>query len=572
MNWEKMEMLDRPDATLEIFQAEMPLGDTLDATVARFGHRPAMEFLGRRWNYAELGDLVARATRGLQDLGVKKDVKIGLCLPNTPYSIVFYYAALKTGATVVNYNPMYVERELLHQIKDSSTTIMVVLDLEVVYRKVANVAEAAGLKTLIVCPMAGVLPMIKASLFRVFRRRDRARIARDARHTTFASVTRSRLRPAQVKIDSHTDIAVLQYTGGTTGVPKGAMLTHANLTANCRQIVAHWDGVAMGQEATLAVLPLSHVFAMTSVMNYAVATGAEIILLPRFDLLQVIDTIERMKPTIFNAVPTIYTAINDEATKRTLDLSSIRLSISGGAPLPNEVRTTFTTLTGCLLVEGYGLTEAGPVVACNPPSGLVKGGSVGLPLLGTVVEIRDLEHPEIVLPTGENGEVSVRGPQVMAGYWEQSEATEAAFVDGALLTGDIGMLDADGYLFLVDRIKDVIFCGGYNVYPRLIEDALYQHPAVREAVVVGLPDAYRGEVPKAFVTLNPDMQATGEQLRLFLADYISKIEMPRSVEIRDSLPKTTIGKLSKNDLIVEEAALASSALARAGVTRGDARG
>jgi len=537
--------------------AVSPVGDLLAATIARFGDRPALEFLGRRWTYAALGALIARATRGLQDLGVGRGTMVGLCLPNTPYSVIFYYAALNAGATVVNYNPLYVERELTYQIKDSGTTVMVVLDIEAVFRKVANVAEAAGLKRLIVCPMTGILPLRKAVLFRLFKRRDRARIAPDPCMTSFAAIIANRSAPDPVVIDPAADIAVLQYTGGTTGVPKGAMLTHANLTANCRQAIAHWDGVRVGQEVVLAVLPLFHVFAMTSVMNYAIATGAELVLLPRFELAQVIDTIERKQITIFNAVPTIYAAINAAAARRKLDLRSIRLSISGGAPLPNEVRIAFTALTGCFLVEGYGLTEASPTVTCNPPSGEVKGGSVGIPVRGTTVEIRDPLHPERLLPKGEKGEVCVRGPQVMAGYWQRPAETKAVFVEGALRTGDIGYLDADGYLFLVDRIKDVIICSGFNVYPRILEDALYQHPAVHEAVVIGVPDAYRGQAPKAFVTLKPGAAATGEELRIFLADYVSKIEMPRSVEIRESLPKTMIGKLSKKELLAEEGSKAA---------------
>jgi len=532
--------------------AVSPVGALLAVAVARFGNRPALEFLGRRWTYAALGALVARATRGLQDLGVGKGTMVGLCLPNTPYSVIFYYAALNAGATVVNYNPLYVERELSYQIKDSGTMVMVVLDLEVVYRKVANVMETAGLETLIVCPMTGILPPAKAALFRLFKRRELAHVAPDARHVSFAAIIANRAAPASVGIDPASDIAVLQYTGGTTGVPKGAMLTHANLTANCNQAIAHWDGARMGEEVMLAVLPLFHVFAMTSVMNYAIAIGAELVLLPRFNLAQVIATIARKKVTIFNAVPTIYAAIGAEAAKRKLDLRSIRLSISGGAPLPNDVRTAFTALTGCFLVEGYGLTEASPTVTCNPPAGEVKGGSVGTPVRGTTVEIRDPLHPERLLPLGEKGEVCVHGPQMMAGYWQRPADTKAVFVDGALRTGDIGYLDTDGYLFLVDRIKDVILCSGFNVYPRVLEEALYHHPAIHEAVVIGVPDAYRGQVPKAFVTLKPNAVATGEELRAFLTEYVSKIEMPCSVEIRDSLPKTMIGKLSKKELLAEE--------------------
>ncbi len=526
------------------------LGDLLSTAAARWGSRPAMDFLGRRWSYAQLAALVERATRGLQDLGVGPGSKVGLCLPNTPYYVVFFYAVLRAGGTVVNYNPLYVERELAHQIGDSGTTIMVVLDLEAVYRKVANVAAGAGLARLVVCPMAGILPPARAVLFRAFRRRDVAAVPRDGRHVTFAALIASTVPPAPVAVRP-ADLAVLQYTGGTTGVPKGAMLTHANLVANCRQVRAHWTGGQVGAERILAVLPFFHVFAMTSVLNYAISMAAEIVMLPRFELGAMLKAVARRRVTVMNAVPTIFTAINTEAARRTLDLASIRFSVSGGAPLPGEVRERFVTLTGCKLVEGYGLTEASPVVSCNPPDGWVKPGSAGIAMVDTQIEIRDPQSGA-PLPAGERGEVCVRGPQVMAGYYNRPDDTAAVFTGGALRTGDIGYLDEDGYLFLVDRIKDVILCGGFNVYPRVLEDALYQHPAVLEATVIGVPDAYRGQAPKAFVVLRPGMAATAEALRLHLAGYVSKIELPQDVVIRDSLPKTMIGKLSKKELVAEE--------------------
>ena len=528
------------------------LDDALRDAVAQFGARPAMDFLGRRWSYGQLGDLVDRATRGLQAIGVAPGAKVGLCLPNTPYYIVFFFAVLRAGGTVVNYNPLYVERELSHQIADSGTTVMVVMDLEAVYRRVANVAASSGLRHLIVCPMAGILPPVKAALFRAFKRRERAAIPDDALHVRYDALMATPGPAAPVAVAA-SDLAVLQYTGGTTGVPKGAMLTQANLVANCRQVRAHWAGGQPGQERVLAVLPFFHVFAMTSVLNYGISLAAEIVMLPRFELQAMLKAVARRRVTVMNAVPTIYTAVNTAAAKRKPDLGSIKFSVSGGAPLPGEVRERFVALTGCKLVEGYGLTEASPVVSCNPPDGIVKPGSAGLPMLDTVVEIRD-PVSGAPMPAGERGEVCVRGPQVMAGYWQRPQETQAAFVDGALRTGDIGILDADGYLFLVDRIKDVILCGGYNVYPRVLEDALYEHPAVLEATVIGVPDPYRGQAPKAFVVLQPGAEATPALLRAHLAGYVSKIELPREVVIRDSLPKTMIGKLSKKELVAEEAA------------------
>ena len=530
-----------------------PVPDLLAAAVAEHGARPALNFMGRRWTYAELGQLVDRAAAGLQQRGVGKGSKVGLCLPNTPYSVIFYFAILKTGATVVNFSPLYVERELRHQIADSGTTIMVVPDLKVIHSRVAAVASESGLRTIIVCPMRGILPFVKGWLFQLFKRKDQAVFSEgDGLHLRLETLMRGAGAPTPVFIDAKVDVAVLQYTGGTTGVPKGAMLTHANLTANAHQVIGHVNCLQAAEERVLGVLPLFHVFAMTNVMNIPVALGCEIILVPRFQLQDLLATIAKEKATIFPGVPTIYTAINNAPGLDPKGLSSLKLCISGGAPLPGEVRHRFEELSGCKLVEGYGLSETAPVLTANPPLGVIKDGSVGLPVPETVIEIRDLADPHRVLATGERGEVCARGPQVMQGYWRRPQETRDAFVDGAFRTGDVGYVDEDGYLYLVDRIKDVILCGGYNVYPRMIEEALYLHPAVAEAVVIGVDDKYRGQAPKAFVTLREGETATPEQLLSFLTQQVSKIEMPKAVEIREQLPKTLVGKLSKKELVDEE--------------------
>ncbi|QTL01752.1 long-chain fatty acid--CoA ligase [Aquabacter sp. L1I39] len=530
-----------------------PVPDLLAAAVAAHGGRPALNFMGRRWTYGELGELVDRAAAGLQQMGVGKGSKVGLCLPNTPYSVIFYFAILKTGATVVNFSPLYVERELRHQIADSGTTIMVVPDLKVIHSRVASVAAESGLRSIIVCPMRGILPFVKGWMFQLFKRKDQAVFSEgDGLHLRMDTAMRGAGKFTPVFIDAQTDVAVLQYTGGTTGVPKGAMLTHANLTANAHQVIRHVDCLRAAEEKVLGVLPLFHVFAMTNVMNIPVALGCEIILVPRFQLQDLLATIAKEKATIFPGVPTIYTAINNAPGLDPKGLSSLKLCISGGAPLPAEVRHRFEQLSGCKLVEGYGLSETAPVLTANPPLGEIKDGSVGLPVPQTVIEIRDLADPHRVLGTGERGEVCARGPQVMQGYWRRPEETRNAFVDGAFRTGDVGYVDADGYLYLVDRIKDVILCGGYNVYPRMIEEALYLHPAVAEAVVIGVDDKYRGQAPKAFVTLREGESATPEELLAFLTKQVSKIEMPKAVEIREQLPKTLVGKLSKKELVDEE--------------------
>lgn len=528
-----------------------------DETVAAFGERRCLDFLGRIYSYREVGDLVDRAAKGFQDLGVGPGTRVGLCLPNSPYFVVCYYAVLKAGGTVVNYNPLYVERELASQITDSGTQIMVTLDLTILYAKVAAMLEATALRRIVVCPMAAILPQPQRLLFSLFKRGEVASIPDDPRHLRFRELIANDGAFHPVAVGPQ-DVAVLQYTGGTTGAPKGAMLTHANLVANTIQIGRWFPGLQPGEERLLGVLPFFHVFAMTVVMNLGISVGAELILLPRFELEQVLRTIHKRRPTLFPGVPTIYTAINHAPKLNKYDLSSIKFCISGGAPLPVEVKQEFERLTSCHLVEGYGLSESSPVVTCNPIGGVDKAGSIGVPLPGTIVEIRTPDEHARLLPVGEKGEVCVVGPQVMPGYWNRPDDTARTIVDGRLHTGDIGYLDADGYVFLVDRIKDVILCGGYNVYPRMIEEAIYLHPAVAEAVVIGIPDDYRGQAPKAFVHLRDGASCSEAELQAFLADKLSRIELPKVIEFRSQLPKTMIGKLSKKELVAEEVAKAAA--------------
>ncbi len=539
------------------------LNDLLDHAVAHYPDRPAIDFLGRKWSYARLGELVQCAAQGLQDINVGPGTRVGLCLPNTPYFVIFYFAALQIGATIVNFNPLYVERELEHQIKDSGTSVMVVPDLRMVHDKVLAVATTTGLKKIIVCPMSGILPWTQSLGFRLLRSADRAVVPHDDLHIDYDELIDNPGEPHPVLVDPN-DVAVLQYTGGTTGTPKGAMLTHANLSGNSRQMVLHIGGPPDRQQRMLGVLPLFHVFALTTVLNFSVDTGAEMILLPRFELPQLLKTIQRTQPTWLPAVPTIFSAIVEAGEQAALNFSSLQFCISGGAPLPLDTRQRFEQLTGCRVVEGYGLSEASPIITCNPAQGVVKDNSCGIPVRGTVIEIRDLSDPHRALATGERGEVCVRGPQVMKGYWGRPEDTAEVFIDGLLRTGDVGYMDADNYLFLVDRIKDVILCSGYNVYPRIIEDALYDHPDVTEAVVIAVPDSYRGQAPKAFVATRPGSNITAEILHDFLAERLSKIEMPREFEFRAALPKTLIGKLSKKELVAEERAKEAAA---AGATK-----
>ena len=524
----------------------------LEQAVAAYPDAAAIDFLGRIWTYRALAVAVDRVAAGLQAIGVVKGDRVGLCLPNTPYSVVGYYAALKAGAIVVNFNPLYVGCELEHQIRDSGTSVMLTIDVGDIHAKVAAACVRGGCGAVVLCPLAEALPRTKAAIYRVLKRKAIARLPEDGCHVGFASLLAETRPFAPVEIDDE-DVAVLQYTGGTTGTPKGAVLTHANIVANAEQCVAFDPTRRMGEERVLGVLPLFHVFAMTVVMNYAVRIAATMVLLPRYELGTTLKTMVRTRPTVFPGVPTIYGAIAALADKKRRDLRFVKLCISGGAPLPQEVGALFRKVTGAQLVEGYGLTEASPVVACNPAHGEVKYGSIGLPLTGTIVEIRD-PVTRALMPAGERGEIVVRGPQVMRGYWNQPEESAAVLDQHGLRTGDIGVKDEDGYIFVVDRIKDIILCGGYNVYPRTIEDALYQHPDVREAIALGVPDSYRGQAAKAFVVLRSGSDATPLSLSTFLEEHLSKIERPREIVIRSSLPKTAVGKLSRKDLVAQEKA------------------
>jgi long-chain acyl-CoA synthetase len=354
-------------------------------------------------------------------------------------------------------------------------------------------------------------------------------------------------------------VAVLQYTGGTTGTPKGAMLTHANLTANTAQVLAWAIDLQPGKESILGALPLFHVFAMTVVMNVGVAMAAKMILMPRFQLVQALKLLHREKPTMLPAVPTIFTAMLNYPDFKSYDLSSLRFCISGGAPLPLEIKQKFEAVSGSKVVEGYGLSEASPVLTCNPIEGTPVPGSIGPPLPGTLISLRDIDDPTKEVPQGERGELCAKGPQIMKGYWKKPAETEKQFVDGFLRTGDVAIMDERGFLSIVDRMKDLIICSGYNVYPRRVEEAVYEHPAVEEVTVIGIPDAYRGEAPKAFIKLKAGMTATKADILKHLESKLSKIEMPSQIEFRDSLPKTIIGKLSKTELVAEEAARAKRA-------------
>lgn len=534
-----------------------PLFGLLETAARTFGTRPAFDFLGHKLTWSDVYEQSMRLARSLQDRGIGKGRRVGLFLPNCPYFLIAYYAIARTGATIVNYNPLYPEKELMHQINDSGTDTMITTDLEMLYGKIKNMVGTSCLQTIIVCQFTDILPFPKNLLFKTVKGKELAHIPAGA-VAWYHDLINHDLPPHDIAIHPYEDIALLQYTGGTTGVPKGAMLTHANVVGNAEQCVMWLDGGRPGEDKMLGVLPFFHVFAMTAVMNFSVKLGLEIIALPRFELDQTLKLIHTKKPQFFPAVPAIYNGINNHKKLKKYDLSSLKFCISGGAPLPVEVKKRFEANTGCIVVEGYGLTESSPVVCCNPSVGENRAGSIGMPLPGTKVEIIDADDKTTRKTVGERGELCVRGPQVMKGYWNNPEETDKVLKDGLLYTGDIAIIDGDGYVYIVDRLKDMIITNGYNVYPRNVEEAIYLHPAVEECIVAGLPDQNRGEIVKAWIKLKAGQTLTIDALKTFLEDKLSPMEIPKQIEFRETpLPKTMIGKLSRKDIVAQELSVKS---------------
>ncbi|MGH1351409.1 MAG: long-chain-fatty-acid--CoA ligase [Methyloligellaceae bacterium] len=532
-----------------------PIFSLLDKSVAEFPKNKCTSFMGKDLTYQEIGDLTDRVTKGLQEQGIGKGSRVGIFLSNCPYFIIFYNAILKTGATVVNFNPLYSIPELEFMVKDSGTEVMVTLDVKATFDSVEKLLASGTLSKAIVCPMAQLLPAKLSILFKLFKGKEVANYKSSAvanKVIQYNDLIKNDGKYRHVNIDIYRDVALLQYTGGTTGRPKGAMLSHSNLYHNVQQCLGWFTEREPGKEVVVGILPFFHVFAMTVVMNFGISLGAEIVMFARFDIKKDLKVIQAKKPTLMPTVPTLLTGLMSLPNLKDYDLSSLKFCQSGGAPLPVEVLQGFEKMTGAVISEGYGLSETSPVVASNPTK-KPKVGSIGTPMPRTIISIRNLENPDQEMPIGERGEICIKGPQVMMGYWNKPEATAEAFVGDYLRTGDIGIMDEEGYIYIVDRIKDLIICSGYNVYPRMIEEAIYKYPGVEEVTVIGIPDNYRGEAPKAFVKMLAGQTATQEEMLGFLQDQLSKIEMPAEIEFRDELPKTMIGKLSKKELRQEEA-------------------
>ncbi|MCM8729640.1 AMP-binding protein [Hephaestia sp. GCM10023244] len=534
-----------PQSMVELFDAA--------ATEAR--QQPLIDFLGRTYSYAETLDGANRVAAGLQALGYGPGDRIGLFLPNVPHYVAAYYGILKLGATVVNFSPLYTAQELAHQVADSGTKVLFTLSATALLPTALQVLDSSGLERLVVGSIAGALPPTKSLFYRLFRGKEVAKRPDDARITAFSALIRNDGAYEKPEIVPERTIALIQYTGGTTGTPKGAMLTHQNLTANARQVIG-LDPLPGTEDRILGVLPLFHVFANTCVLNRTVANRGCMVLLPRFHAGQVLAALGRTAATALPGVPTMYQALLDDPKVGDTDFTHLRVCVSGGAPLAAELKAKFEATTGAQLVEGYGLSESSGVISCNPYEGAGKSGTIGQPLPGTRVRLVDKDDPHRPPPEGEPGEIVAAGPQIMLGYWNRPDADADVFITDAegtrwLRTGDVGAIDDDGFIRIVDRLKDMIAVGGFKVFPSQIEAVLYRHPAVKEALVIGLPDTYRGEHPRAYVTLDDGATATPEALAAWLNPQLGKHERVDQVVIRTALPKTMVGKLSRKDLIAE---------------------
>ncbi|MFV0642977.1 MAG: long-chain-fatty-acid--CoA ligase [Sphingomonadaceae bacterium] len=518
-------------------------------SLEQFHHRPLLDFMGRRYSYTEIGQMAQHFAAGLIEAGIGKGDRVGLFLPNIPVYVIAYYGAMMAGATLVNFSPLYSPEELAFQVEDSGTSLLVTVDHASLLPTALEVLDSSPLQRLVVSSMAAQLPWLKGLAMRWFRRDQLVSIPVREDIIRWDRIMGQSDVP-HMELDAAQDVALLQYTGGTTGTPKGAILTHANLTANARQV----DAIDPFPDADviLGALPLFHVFANTCVLNRTVVAGGCIVMLPRFDVKQVIDAINRTRPAVFPGVPTMYQALLDHPDIDKADFSSMIICVSGGAPLPAPLRERWEKRTNARLVEGYGLTESSGVVSVNPYQGRRKPGTIGQPLPDTRIALLDKEHPDRLAPADEPGELIVNGPQIMRGYWNRPDADASTFVtiDNRqwLRTGDIATIDEDGFATIVDRSKDMISVGGFKVFPSHVEAVLVEHPAVREALVMGVPEDYHGEVPEAYITTVPGSSATSDDIAEWLNLRVGKHERVRSVVIRDSLPKTMIGKLDRKTL------------------------
>jgi long-chain acyl-CoA synthetase len=508
----------------------LSLPQMFDRTVERHPDRTAVYFYDREISYKTLQDMSKRVSGALRACGVKKGDRIGIMLPNCPPYVVSFFGVLRRGAVVVQINPMYTRRELEAILTDSGADVLIVFGE--LYPRVQKIKSFSRLRKVIIVET------------------DSFRLENPLSHEVSWKAFLHEAAPVPDEpVDPKCDVAVFQYTGGTTGRSKGAMLTHQNLVVNVQQIHAHAsENPLTEQDKILTVIPLFHVYGMTCAMNFGFFLGSSLILLPRFESLEVLKTIQKHRPAYFPGVPTMYVALNAYPGAEKYGVDAIRIINSGSASLPVELIQSFEKKTGAVMYEGYGLSEASPTTHSNPRSGQRKPGSVGIPLPGTEAKIVDLETGTRTVKIGETGELVIRGPQVMKGYWNMPDETKQTLRNGWLYTGDIARMDEDGYFYIVDRKKDLIIAGGYNIYPREVEEVLYTHPAVLEAAVVGVPDPYRGETVKAYLVFKPGAKATSQELEAFCRGHLAPFKVPKQFEIRSSLPKNAVGKILRRVL------------------------
>lgn len=521
---------------------EIPLPEILSTASEKYGSSDAIVFFEKSITYRELDDLSNRFASSLKGLGVKKGDRVALLLPNIPQFLICYFGAMRAGAIVVPCSPLYRERELEFQLNNCGAETIIVLDS--LFSLVASVEERTKIRNVITTALLDLVKDIGETSTRATQS-SRAMLLKDLlkEHTDL---------PPGTAIDPKQDPALFQYTGGTTGTPKAAVLTHYNLVANTVQFSSWLSTLRNGEEVVLGALPLFHIFGMTAAMNTSIFKGETLVLVPKFDTFEVLSAIQRHAVTYFPGVPTMYIALLNDHRTAEFNLKSVRLCISGGSPLPVEIMRKFEAVIGGGLIEGYGLTEASPVTHCNPVDKpeKVRAGSIGIPLPDTEARIVDIETGEYDLAADETGELIVRGPQIMAGYWNQPEETRQVLRKGWLYTGDIAKMNEDGYFFIVDRKKDMINVSGLKVWPREVEEVLYEYPAVKEAAVIAVPDPYRGEAVKACIVLKEGFRGRvrAEDVVRFCKNKIAGFKVPTQVEFVYDFPKTPAGKVLKRDL------------------------
>jgi long-chain acyl-CoA synthetase len=540
-----------PGVPLDIVVPEESLVDLLDRSVERFGDLVALDFFGATTSYAQLGDQVSRAAEGLRRRGVGPGDRVALVLPNCPQHVVAFYAVLRLGAIVVEHNPLYTEEEMRFQLHDHRPTAIIAWDK--VAPMVQGIAADLGVRTVLAVNLPSALPFLKRLALRLpvsKARETRAAMTRPAPGVDrWAEVVgHPPLSPGHPR-PAPEDAALLQYTGGTTGRPKAAVLTHRNLRANAAQGRAWMPGLVDGEEVVYAVLPLFHAYGLTLCLTFSISIGATLVLLPRFDVDMLLEAMRRRPATFLPAVPPIYQRVAVAAQERGADLRSIRFAISGAMSLPAETADLWESVTGGLLVEGYGMTETSPVALGNPAGDTKRIGTIGVPFPSTDARVVDRHDSSRAVRHGEPGELLVRGPQVFAGYWERpAETSDVVLDDGWIRTGDVVVMDDDGFFTIVDRIKELIITGGFNVYPSEVEHALRELPGVRDAAVVGIPSGRGDEDVVAAVVLEPDAELDEEAVREQVREHVAAYKVPRRVFTVEELPVSLIGKVLRRQV------------------------